>query len=146
MIEVARCAAAWVVLAFALSGPPAVSAQAPEARHSFPAQTEVVTVDVVATDRGGAPVLDLRREDFTVTEDGIAQAIVAFEIVHRPAPVAPVAVAAARAPEPRSSSNREQVARAAASFVVVFDELHLDLAEAVRARKAVADFLKTGVA
>ena len=146
MTEVPRYAAAGVVLALALSGPPAVSAQAPEARHSFPAQAEVVTVDVVATDRAGAPVLDLRREDFTVSEDGVAQEIVAFETVHRPAPVAPVAVAAARAPEPRSSSNREDPAREAASFVVVFDELHLDVAEAVRARKAVADFLKTGVA
>lgn len=146
MIEVPSYAPAAVVLAFALSAPGAASAQAPGTSHSFPAQTEIVTVDVVATDRAGAPVLDLRREDFTVTEDGVAQQIVAFESVHRPAPGVPVAEAAARAPEPRTSSNRQPVAGEAASFVVVFDELHLDVAEAARARKAVADFLKTGVA
>ena len=127
--------------------PAAVAApQAPGQKPSFPAQTEVVTVDVVVTGRGGEPVLDLRREDFTVTEDGVPQEIVAFDAVHRPAPGPRAAGAPPVPPEPRTSSNRETPGREAASFVIVFDELHLDPAEAVRARKAVADFLTTGVA
>jgi len=107
-----------------------------------------VTVDVVATGRNGEPVLDLRREDFTVTEDGAPQEVVAFEAVHRPAPAAPVATAPGGAPaaEPRASSNREPASRLGSHFVIVFDELHLDPAEAVRARAAIADFLATGVA
>jgi VWFA-related protein len=146
MIEVPRRATAVAALALALLGPAGVSPQAPPPKPTFPAQAEVVTVDVVVTDRGGAPVLDLRREDFTVTEDGVPQPITAFEAVHRPAPGPPIAGAPPAPPEPRTSSNRETPGREAASFVVVFDELHMGPAEAVRAREAVADFLKAGVA
>jgi VWFA-related protein len=116
-----------------------------EPKPTFPAQTEVVTVDVVVTGRGGEPVLDLRREDFTVSEDGVPQEVVAFDAVHRPAPGPPAAGAPPLPPEPRTSSNRETPGHEAGSFVIVFDELHLDVAEAVRARKAVVDFLEKGV-
>jgi VWFA-related protein len=140
-------AAAVVGAALALVPPATVSPQAAGQKPTFPAEAEIVTVDVVATDRGGEPVLDLRREDFTVTEDGVAQPLTAFEAVHRPAPGPAPAGAPAAAPpvEPRSSSNREPASRLGSHFVVVFDELHLDPAEAVRARKAIADFLETGV-
>ena len=49
----------------------AAAAQAPPPQPSFPAQAEIVTVDVVVTGRGSEAVLDLRREDFSVTEDGV---------------------------------------------------------------------------
>ena len=121
--------------------------QAPSERPSFPAQAEVVTVDVVATDRRGEPVLDLRQEDFTVTEDGVPQAITAFEAVHRPAPeAAPAEGGRAVAEAVRSSSNQGPAARAGSHFVIVFDELHLAPAEAARARAAVVNFLANGVA
>ncbi len=128
----------------ALAGP----AQAPSPQPSFPAQAEIVTVDVVVTGRGGESVLDLRREDFSVTEDGVAQEVVAFDAVNRPAPGTASAGApgsATPALAPRSSSNREPLSRLGSHFVIVFDELHLDPAEAARARAAIADFLATGV-
>ncbi|HEY7404699.1 MAG TPA: VWA domain-containing protein [Candidatus Angelobacter sp.] len=40
--------------------------------------TQLVVVDVVATDRKGAPVVDLKQDDFAVTEDGKPQSIRAF--------------------------------------------------------------------
>ena len=136
-----------LALALLLATPLPAAPPAEPAKPSFPAQAEVVTVDVVVTDRKGEPVLDLRREDFAVSEDAVGQEVLAFDAVQRPAP-APSAVAAAReaTPVPRASSNQEPLARAASQFVIVFDELHLTLAEAVRARKAVTDFLATGVA
>lgn len=117
--------------------------QAPSDRPVFPAQAEVVTVDVVAAGRDGQPVLDLRREDFSLSEDGVPQQIVAFEAVHRPTPAegAPAATTAVR-----SSSNQGPAARAGSHFVIVFDELHLAPAEAARARAAVASFLEDGLA
>jgi VWFA-related protein len=128
--------------------PSVVAPQAPSERPSFPTRAEVVTVDVVATGRDGRPVLDLRREDFSVSEDGVAQEVVAFEAVHRPAPTeaATTAGTAPVARMPRSSSNQGPAARAGSHFVIVFDELHLAPAEAARARTAVAGFLATGVA
>ena len=45
-------------------------------------------------------------------------------------------------PPPRVSTNRGASTRAARVFVIVFDDLHLDAAEAQRARDAVAGFLE----
>jgi len=100
-------------------------------------------VDVVVTDKKGAPVAGLTREDFTVTEDGAPQEIASFEAVHRPAGPG----AAEAAPEElRASTNLVPPGREPASFVIVFDELHLTPAQAVRARTAVASFLDGGTA
>lgn len=122
---------------------PAVMArpQATEPSPSFPGQAEVVTVDVVVTDSSGAPVPGLRQGDFSVSEDGVPRNIVAFEAIDREA--APVSTPAL---EPRTSTNHISRGHGAAGFVVVFDGLHLDPAEAARARKAVAAFLDAGVA
>ena len=123
---------------------------------SFPAESEIVTVDVVVTDSDGQPVLDLRPEDFTVAEDGARQEVVAFEAIHRAAPEpAPAAPDAAETtlpapvpppPEPRTSSNQVPAARQGSHFIVVFDELHMTPAEAQRGRVAVREFLETGAA
>jgi len=131
--------------ALALIRPPALTPQAIDQKPSFPAQAAIVNVDVVVTGRGGAPVLDLRREDFTVSEDGVLQEIVAFDAVHRPTTLPPPA-GTQPAAEPRASSNVREPGREPASFVVVFDELHMDPAEAARAKKAVAEFLDEAVA
>ncbi len=131
-------------LALALLASAPARPQAPSQQPSFPTQAEVVTVDVVATDRRGEPVLDLRPQDFAVSEDGVAQAIIAFQTVHRPAPSPEDAVR--RAAEPRASSNAGPDSRPGSHFVIVFDELHLAPAEAARARDAVAEFLSKGAA
>ena len=139
------------LVAFALVTAPAAvhpqasppSGQAPAAQHpSFPSGTEIVTVDVVVTGRNGRPVLDLRQEDFTVSEDGKAQEITSFEAVHHEPPAPPVPGAQPKAPEPRTSSNLVVPGLEPASFVILFDELHLAPAEAVRARGAVTRFLQ----
>ena len=120
-----------------------IAAQQPAAqRPSFPSGTEIVTVDVVVTGRDGRPVLDLRQEDFTVSEDGKPQEITSFEAVHHEPQAPPEAGAQPKAPEPRTSSNLVVPGREPASFVILFDELHLAPAEAVRARDAVSRFLQ----
>jgi len=147
MRQVTRRTTAALVLtgALALLRPPALSPQANDQKPSFPAQAAIVNVDIVVTGRAGEPVLDLRREDFTVSEDGVLQEVVAFDAVHRPATPPPLA-GAQLLPEPRVSSNVREPGREPASFVVVFDELHMSPAEAARARKAVAAFLDEAVA
>jgi Ca-activated chloride channel family protein len=44
----------------------------------FRAETSLVTVGVTIRDRAGAPITDLTRDDFTVTEDGREQAVTYF--------------------------------------------------------------------
>src|SRR5690349_11980408 len=76
---------------------------------SFPAGTELVTVDAVVLDGHGQPVTGLTAADFTLLEDGHAQSITAFEAVDRPA-AAPATAAVESAP-PRTSSNVDERAR-----------------------------------
>jgi VWFA-related protein len=111
---------------------------------SFPAGTELVTVDAVVQDKDGNPVLDLKAGDFTVLENGVPQEIVAFEAVDRPALRAAAEVEAPAAGAlPRTTSNVDAAAKSARNFVIVFDERHMDVAEAARGRKALATFLET---
>ena len=135
-----------LVAALALAGGVAAGPQGAAQKPSFPAEAQIVNVDVVVLSRAGEAVPDLRREDFTVSEDGVRQEVVAFEAVHRPAPLPVAPAGAAREPVLRASTNRVIPGQEPATFVIVFDELHLDSAEAERGRRAVADFLGTGTA
>jgi len=148
--EFPRRVAPAVLLAagFALLEPAEVRPQAAGQKPTFPAEAEIVTVDVVATDRGGEPVLDLRPEDFTVREDGVEQAITAFEAVHRPTPAGttPGGPAASPAPGPRSASNQVPPSKQGSQFVVVFDELHMTPVEAQRGRTVVRELLASSLA
>jgi VWFA-related protein len=104
-----------------------------------------VTVDAVVQDTKGAPILGLTAADFTVKEDGVLQEVQAFEAVNRP-PQEPTATSGlATAPAGRISSNVDAATRVARSFVFIFDERHLDPAEAQRGRLALIRFLETGV-
>jgi VWFA-related protein len=63
-------------------------------------KTRLVVVDVVALDHKGAPVTDLKAEDFSLTEDGGEQKIRAFTFQHpaEPTPGQPVMVEASLSP------------------------------------------------
>lgn len=108
---------------------------------TFPARVELVTVDAVVADKKGSPVTGLTRDDFTLTEDGVRQAIESFEAIQ-----APAAAAVGAAPAiPRVSTNALPQARTARTFVIVFDDVHLTLSQARRAKIAVAELLKAGI-
>jgi VWFA-related protein len=114
-----------------------------EATEVFPSGVELVTVDVVVVDRRGRAVPGFERSDFTVLEEGVPQAITSFEAVTLP----PLAVGAREAApaRPRVSVNQGQESRQHRTFVVVFDDVHLSPAQALRAKASVGEFLRTGV-
>ena len=99
-----------------------------------------MNVDVVVTDKKGAPLTDLRRDEFIVLEDGRPQQVVDLRRGGR-------AGAPRRRPRPSrgSSSNTAPELQTGRTFVVVFDDIHLTPFQAQRAKGAVAEFLKTGV-
>ena len=109
---------------------------------AFPARIELVTVDVVAVDKSGRAVAGLKREDFTVLEDGAPQTISSFQPValppEPPAPNAPVT-------RPRVSSNLTPEAQQGRTFLIVFDDIHLSPGIAIPAKAAVGEFLKSSV-
>jgi VWFA-related protein len=120
---------------------PAVTvAQEPQETPKFPAQIEQVTVDAVVTDKKGNPITGLTAADFAVLEDGVPQAVVNFEAVQLP-----TTPAATPPPRPRVSSNTDAATRTGRTFVVVFDDIHMTRFNAIPAKKAIAEFLKSGV-
>src|SRR5262249_37539775 len=69
------------------------SQEKPEEPPRFPATVELVTVDAVVVDAKGKAVSGLTKDDFTVLENGVPQAVTRFEAVvlpSEPAPAPPV--------------------------------------------------------
>ncbi len=116
-------------------------AQSP-APPSFPGSTALVVVDAVVLEHG-QPVGDLGQGDFTLFEDGVAQAITTFERSEAGVPTAPAPSEMATL-VPRVSSNQSSSPDGRV-FVIVLDELHLTALQAQRARVAVRGFLDKGL-
>ena len=76
-------------------------------RPTFPAEAEVVTVDVVVLDEDGQPVRGLTKSDFVVEDDGTPQEIVAFEVRDLAVPVGPAGETEAAAAERADAAGPE---------------------------------------
>lgn len=132
--------------------PPAAASPAPsatpapgeppasEVTPTFSAGVELVTVDIVVTDKKNQSVTGLKREDFTILEDGRPQEVSTFDAIQ-----VPDAPAAVPAPKPALSVNTAGSERTARTFLIVFDDVHLTMFQAQRAKQAIGQFLKTGV-
>ena len=128
-------------LALALLCLPGLRAQEPaDDQPSFPGEIELVTVDVVVTDKDGNPVTGLTRGDFSVEEEGEAQTITSFEAVELPSEPAE-----APPPRPRVSTNMLPERRTSRSFLILFDDLNLTPQNAPQGKGAIATFLQEGV-
>ena len=75
-------------------------------------EATLVTVPVIASDRDGRYIPDMRREDFTLHEDGVKQEIVFFGTVNEPFHVVLMLDTSASARE-----KLDQIKRAATTFV-----------------------------
>ncbi|HEY7411528.1 MAG TPA: VWA domain-containing protein [Vicinamibacteria bacterium] len=129
----------------ALAGPQAKPSPAPSPgaegpTPTFPSEVDLVTVDVVVTDKKGVPITGLPREAFSLFEDGNPQAVSSFEAV-----TVPPAAATVTPTKPRVSTNMAPEARTGRTFAIVFDDIHLMPHQAHRAKAAVGEFLKSGV-
>jgi VWFA-related protein len=130
-----------LLLALLSLGPASAWArQAPTQGESptFPTEIERVMVDVVVEDGKDRPVTTLGRDDFRLLEDGTPQTLETFEVVRVPE-ATPAATEAPR----RVATNAPGEAQPGSTFVVVFDDLHISVASAPRAKAAIAAFLKT---
>jgi VWFA-related protein len=131
----------WSVIAFAQGPPPQPTPSPAPAGSSiqFPSTVELVTVDAVVTDKKGNPIEGLGRDSFQVFEDGKPQAIASFEAVVLP-PAPP-----STPPKPRAiSTNQSAENRNGRTFVIVFDDVHLQPFQSNRAKAAIDQFLKNG--
>jgi VWFA-related protein len=123
----------------------------------FSTTTKLVVVDVFVHSKGGAPLDKLKKEDFTLTENGKKQEIAVFEFQRIEAATAASAQAAAAAP-PAAAPASAAPARANAFsvqsagqlqyrdkrlLVLFFDFSSMQPAEQIRAQQAALKFLST---
>jgi VWFA-related protein len=110
---------------------------------AFPTGVELVTVDAVVVDKEGRATPGLAEADFTVLENGVPQKVTRFEAVVLPDE--PPAAIAAPTQRPAYSSNQSPETRHGRTFLLVFDDIHLTVLQAQRARVVMGQFLRTGV-
>ncbi len=117
-----RIAGAVALLVAALAG---VSAQ--EQKPTFSTGVTLVTTDVIVRDDKGQFVADLKKEDFEVLEDGQAQQLVSFVLVHGgrtfnvAAPAAPVQQEGFVLPTARPATDE-----AGRVLLIFVDDAHLE--------------------
>ncbi|MBS1872052.1 MAG: VWA domain-containing protein [Acidobacteria bacterium] len=123
----------------------------------FTSETNLVVVDLYARDKSGKMITDLKRDDFTILEDGKPQKISVFEIqklegdllppiaeqprtlIDRSAPAPKPAIAPKPAVQPASGPIRYQDRRLIALF---FDFASMPPEDQIRARDAAVKFLQ----
>ena len=133
---------AQVAVAF-LAAPVILHSQ--QAPQSFPTSTELVLLDLVARDKAGRLVTDLRPNELEVLEDGKPVSIVSLRLVQAGTEAASTD-ATAPASEPAAPSTGGKAVTTSASLlreallVLVFDRLSPDAATLARA--AATDFVK----
>jgi len=104
--------------------------------------SHLILVDVVATDSKGVPISDLKREDFSLTEDGRPQKVSQFSFyqgrLERPTPVA------ASAEEEAASivSNRPRFTVNGPLNVLLLDGLNTNVRDQKYARDQMLKFLE----
>jgi VWFA-related protein len=109
------------------------SAQQPASQPTFRSSVDLVTIDVVATTANGAPVPNLKAEDFEIFEDGVAQKVQTFQFVDLSS------TSAIRPLPPGIASNEVEPG---GLFVVVIDELGLQVDDIAQARRVAEKFFK----
>ena len=116
--------------------------QQPDARSSRRFRTGInfVRVDVIVTDGKGNPVLDLKPEDFSVSEDGKPQKVEPFSVVK-------IDDDAGRGPPPRRSAatSTRSAKRARPDvrlFVILLDDYHVRRGNDMAVRKPLIDFIQ----
>ena len=133
-------------LAVAVTAGVALGAQQPppsaatEPQVTFKVEINYVEVDAAVFDRQGGFVRDLKRDDFEVIEDGVAQDVTAFTQVNIPIERAePAPLQAAAVIEPDVVSNvRPFEGRV---YVIILDDKHTAALRSIQTKRAAGQFI-----
>ena len=145
---------ATIVLSVALVAPlssttvAALAQTSPQPAPEFRTGTAVVLLDVIARDKKGRPVRDLKAEELQVLENDQRCEIRSFRLVESESTIEPGAAGAVPAPtapvEPPAAGAPAEGQRAPASLVtLVFDRLSLE--DNRLAERAARDFVERGM-
>jgi VWFA-related protein len=117
-------------------------ADQPPARPTFRSGIDFVRVDVIVTNKKGEPVVDLKREEFEIFEDGTRQDVESFKLfrvdeIAETTPARPI----------RSLFDEESEAQRpdVRLFAFFLDDYHTRRGNAMRARVDLADFVRRAI-
>jgi len=112
------------------------------AQPTFRTGINFVRVDVIVSDKTGAPVADLKQTDFEVTEDGKPQTVEMFRLVNiaNQTVTETVRPIQSRADEEIAAANED-----ARIFVFFLDDYHVRLGNSMAARKPMVGFIQNNV-
>jgi VWFA-related protein len=130
---------------------PANASQPQEPGYSIKVTSRLVDVGVVATDRNGHPIKDLKAADFEVYDNGQKQEIRSFTDFSSPQTGSSAnATASSQAPEEHAFSNRSVTAQMPGSpqaelgsTILLIDEGHIAWSDMLHAREEMLKFLAT---
>jgi VWFA-related protein len=144
-----------VLLSITLAGAPLAAqnaeptSDAQQPGYTFKVSSELVLVNVVVRDKSGNLVRDLKRDDFTVLEDGKPQQVLSFDIekpdsVIAPAPQSGPEQATIQGEIPQIMTGRtlpRQAVRDRRLIVIFFDLTSMQPEEIERAVQAASDYV-----
>lgn len=116
----------------------------PRSLPTFRAETRIVLLDVIATDKSGKPVLDLKQDEVTIREDNRVKEIRAFELITLTS--APPTPTPAIAPTPLplgTFSNAVNFNTSKPLSVILFDSQDMTFSNQAYARDMLIAFLDT---
>ena len=126
---------------------------AQDAPATFKSNTNLVIINVTVRDRSGKPIANLKKDDFTLLEDGKPQAISVFELQQLSSEALPPAIEAQqtllrrdaappppRRAEPGAPATPEQL-RDHRLIAILFDMSSMQPAEQIRAQNAATKFI-----
>ena len=125
--------------------PPATPPPQDPQRPTFKAGINFVRVDVIVSDKNGNPVLDLKPEEFSVSEDGKAQKIEQFDVIK----IDPLDQVEGPTNGPIRSQQDEQREAARPEvrlFVILLDDYHVRRGNDMAVRKPLIDFIQNQLA
>lgn len=113
-------------------------------RPTFVSQVDLVTLDVIVRDKRGQFLPDLKREEFTVLEDGVVQDISEAKLIYGGKQLSADALVAVAAPEGMILPPSRPVADVAGRvFVIFIDDLHLQASDSPRVRQLLTQITNT---
>lgn len=118
---------------------------APTQRPTFVSKVDLVTLDVIARDKRGQFVPDLKMEDFIVLEDGVPQSVAESRLIYGGRELSvQVLSAPTAAPEgmilPPSRPPADVAGRV---FIIFIDDLHLQAGDSPRVRNLLTQITNT---
>ena len=132
------------LLPAAYQSPPAAGQQPTGPQLTFRVETNYIEVDAIVTDGRGNVVRDLKREDFTLFEDGKPQAVDAFAFVDIPFERADPLLHRDDEVDPDVFTNERDFE--GRIYLIVLDSYHVAAVRTQQTRQVVRDFILNNVA